>query len=125
MVAAKLPNWHRIRQGAPLGAALMNCSRTTCAVRFAHLRDLVQQFWLGHRLPDLRAAVGAFIGEVDLRHDPMRYDVLDIHRQSRTAWADNEVVRHRDGGYRLACRLPNKAFSCRPRPRSPMVIRNG
>ena len=87
---AKLPNWHRIRYGVPLGAALTNCSRTTCAVRFAHLRDLVQQFWLGHRLPDLRAAVGAFIGEVDLRHDPMRCDVLDVHRQARTAWADNE-----------------------------------
>ena len=52
--------------------------------------NLVQQFRLGHRLPDLRAAVGAFIGEVDLRHAPMWCDVLDVHRQARTAWADHE-----------------------------------
>src|SRR6478735_4011373 len=87
---AKLPNWHRIRYGVPLGVALTNCSRTTRAVRIAHLRTLVQQFRLGHRLPDLRAAVGAFIGEVDLRHDPMRCDVLDVHWQARRAWADNQ-----------------------------------
>ena len=61
-----------------------------CAVPFAALRNLVQQFRLGHRLPDLRAAVGAFIGEVDLRHAPMRCDVPDVHRQALTAWADHE-----------------------------------
>ena len=33
--------------------------------------NLVQQFPIGHRLPDLRAAVGAFIGEVELRHAPI------------------------------------------------------
>ena len=54
------------------------------------LRKLVQQFRLSHRLPDLRATVGAFVGEVDLRHAPMRCDVLDVHRQARTAWADHE-----------------------------------
>ena len=50
----------------------------------------MQQFRLGHRLLDLRATVGAFKGEVDLRHAPMRCDILDVHRQALTAWADHE-----------------------------------
>ena len=54
------------------------------------LRNLVQQFRLGHRLPDLYATVGAFIGEVDRRRAPMWRDVLDVHRQARTAWAGHE-----------------------------------
>src|SRR5258708_2235558 len=43
---------------------------------------LVPQVRLDHGLPDFRAAVGAFIGEVDLRHAPMRFDVLHIHRKA-------------------------------------------
>ena len=45
---------------------------------------------LGHRLPNLGATVGAFIGEVDLRHAPMWCDVLDVHRKALTAWTDHE-----------------------------------
>src|SRR5207342_410521 len=45
---------------------------------------------LGHRLPNLRATVGAFIGEVDLRHAPVWCDVLDVHRKALTAWTDHE-----------------------------------
>ena len=51
-------------------------------------RNLV--FRLGHRLPNLRATVGAFIGEVDLRYAPMWCDVLDVHRKALTAWTDHE-----------------------------------
>jgi hypothetical protein len=58
--------------------------------RARHRTNLVQQFRLGHRLPDLRATVGAFKGEVDLRHAPMWCDILDVHRQALTAWADHE-----------------------------------
>jgi hypothetical protein len=47
-------------------------------------------FRLGHRLPNLSATVGAFIGEVDLRHAPMWRDVLDVHRKALTAWTDHE-----------------------------------
>ena len=50
----------------------------------------VQQFWFGHRLRDLRAALGAFIGEVNLRHAPMWCGVPDVHRHALTAWADHE-----------------------------------
>src|SRR6476619_4957572 len=50
----------------------------------------MQQFRLSHRLRYLRAAVGACIGEVDLRHAPMRCGVLDVHRQAFTAWASHE-----------------------------------
>jgi hypothetical protein len=47
-------------------------------------------FWLGDRVPDLGAAVGALIDEVDLRQAPMRLDVSNVHRQqSYAAWADN------------------------------------
>jgi len=58
--------------------------------RGSTLRNLVQQFRLGHRLPDLYATVGAFIGEVDRRNAPMWCDVLNVHRQALTAWADYE-----------------------------------
>ena len=54
------------------------------------LRNLVQEFRLCQCLPDLRATVGAFIDEVDLRHAPMRCDVPDVHRQAHTVWADHE-----------------------------------
>ena len=43
----------------------------------------------------------------------------------RRAQLEQVMFRHRYRGYRLACRLPNKAFSCRPRPRNSMVLRNG
>ena len=89
-----------------------------CAKRRARRRgNLVQQLRLGHRLPDLRAAVGAFKGEVDLRHAPMRCDILDVHRQALTAWADHEEwfgVVMVDIGWHV--RSPYKAFS--PRPKS-------
>src|SRR6478735_3875700 len=76
-----------------------SCSRTDWwAQRFAPLPtlrhrcpELVLQLRLDHRLSDLRTAVGAFIGEVDLRHAPMRCDVPDVHRLALTAWADHEV----------------------------------
>src|SRR4249919_3854335 len=45
---------------------------------------------LGHRLPNLSATVGAFIGDVDLRHAPTWCDVLDVHRKALTAWTDHE-----------------------------------
>jgi hypothetical protein len=67
------PNWHD-DAGVPLPTP----------------RNLVQQFRLGHRLPDLRAAVGAFIGEVDFRHGQVRSNVLDVHRQAYAARADHE-----------------------------------
>src|SRR5260370_19885731 len=52
--------------------------------------DLVPQHRLGHCLSDFHAAVGAFIGEVDLRHAPMRFDVLDVHRNTDAARTNNE-----------------------------------
>src|ERR1700688_53109 len=51
---------------------------------------LVPQLLLGHRLPDFRAAVGAFIGEVDLRHAPVRFHVLDVHRKTHATRTNNE-----------------------------------
>jgi hypothetical protein len=68
-------------------------SADTCVSDFVALaiaRNLMQQFRLSHRLPYLRAAVGACIGEVDLRHAPMRCGVLDVHRQAFAAWASHE-----------------------------------
>jgi hypothetical protein len=64
--------------------------RQRLPTRTGERQNPVRRFRLGHRVPDLRAAVGAFIGEVDLRHAPMRCDVLDVHRQAYTAWADHE-----------------------------------
>ena len=43
-----------------------------------------------HPLPHRRTAVGAFIGEVDLRRAPLWCGVLEVHRQVLTAWADHE-----------------------------------
>ena len=43
-----------------------------------------------HPLPHRRTAVGAFIGEVDLRRAPMWCGLLEVHRQVLTAWADHE-----------------------------------
>ena len=39
---------------------------------------------------NLSAAVGAFIGELDLRHGPMRLDVAHKHRKSDAARTDDE-----------------------------------
>jgi len=43
-----------------------------------------------HGLPDFRAAVGAFIGEVDFRHAPVRLDVANVHRKPDAARANDE-----------------------------------
>jgi hypothetical protein len=48
------------------------------------------RFRLHNGLADFRAAVGAFISEVDLRHAPMRLDVAHIHRNSDAAWTQDE-----------------------------------
>jgi hypothetical protein len=42
-------------------------------------------FPLGHGLPDLGAAIGAFIDEVDLRHAPVRLDIAHKHRKQSNA----------------------------------------
>ena len=39
---------------------------------------------------NLGAAVGAFIGEIDLRHAPVRFDVAHIHWKSDAARTDDE-----------------------------------
>src|SRR6478752_2620969 len=75
-----------------------SCSRTDWwAQRFAPLPtlrhrcpELVLQLRLDHRLSDLRTAVGAFIGEVDLRHAPMRFDIPHIHRKPDAAWTNDK-----------------------------------
>ena len=41
-------------------------------------------------LANFGATVGAFIGEVDLRHAPMRLDVTHKHRKSDAARTDDE-----------------------------------
>ena len=77
---AAAPHRHRARNDETLALALP----------IYEAKNLVQQIRLDHGLSHFLAAVGAFIGEVDLRHAPMRCDVLDVHRQARTAWADHE-----------------------------------
>jgi hypothetical protein len=53
-------------------------------------KALMPSFRLGDRVPDLGAAVGTLIDEVDLRQAPMGLDVSHIHRQqSYAAWTDN------------------------------------
>ena len=61
-------------------------------LRFAHptIVALMPQFRLDHGLSNFGAAVGAFIGEVDLRHAPMRFDVPHIHRNPDAARTDDE-----------------------------------
>src|SRR5215218_5875684 len=51
---------------------------------------LMPQLRLDDRLSKLGAAVRAFIGEVDLRHAPVRLDVLDEHRKPDTARTNDE-----------------------------------
>jgi hypothetical protein len=85
--------------------------------RARHRTNLVQQFRLGHRLPDLRATVGAFKCEVDLRHAPMWCDILDVHRQALTAWADHEEwfgLVMVDIGWHVGS--PKRHSAYRPRP---------
>jgi hypothetical protein len=44
----------------------------------------------GDGVPDLGAAIGAFIDEVDLRQAAMGLDVSNVHRQqSYAAWTDD------------------------------------
>src|SRR5882724_13440967 len=58
---------------------------------FAHpTNSLMPQLRLHHGLANLGAAVGAFIGEVDLRHAPMRLDVAHEHRKSDAARTNDE-----------------------------------
>jgi hypothetical protein len=56
-----------------------------------HSSRLVPQLRLHDGLADLGAAVGAFIGEVDLRHGPMRLDVTHIHFKSDATRTDDEA----------------------------------
>ena len=70
-------------------------------------------------LPDFRAAVGAFIGEVDLRHAPVRFDFADKHRKSDAARADDEgwlgVVLMVDVGWHVGSPQEEpEAFTSRP-----------
>jgi len=53
-------------------------------------KALMPSFRLGDRVPDLGAAVGTLIDEIDFRQAPMGLDVSHMHRQqSYAAWADN------------------------------------
>src|SRR5687768_8979754 len=52
--------------------------------------SLMLQLRLHDRLPNFGAAVGAFKGEVDLRHAPMRLDVPYKHRNPDAARTDDE-----------------------------------
>src|SRR5437016_5144974 len=78
--------------------------------------ELVSQLRLGHRLPDFRAAVGTFIGEVDLRHAPMGFNVLDVHRQAHAAWTNDkgrlDFVVMVNIGWHVGS--PTETFTCRP-----------
>ncbi|MGE9010182.1 hypothetical protein ACO2JO_16480 [Leptospira interrogans] len=51
---------------------------------------LMLQFWLDNGLANFCAAVGAFKGEVDLRHAPMRLDVPYKHRNPDAARTNDE-----------------------------------
>ena len=48
------------------------------------------QLRLHDRLPNFGAAVGAFIGEIDLRHAPVRLDVPYKHRKPDAARTNDE-----------------------------------
>jgi hypothetical protein len=50
----------------------------------------LQTLVLYDRLPNLGATVRAFIGEVDLRHAPMRLDVSYEHRKPDAARTNDE-----------------------------------
>jgi hypothetical protein len=77
---------------------------------------LMLQFWLDNGLANFCAAVGAFKGEVDLRHAPMRLDVPYKHRNPDAARTNDEsrldVVVMVDIGWHVA--LPTEAFSFSP-----------
>ncbi|MBR1266304.1 hypothetical protein JQ629_02155 [Bradyrhizobium sp. AUGA SZCCT0222] len=51
---------------------------------------LMLQLWLDHGLANFGAAVGAFKGEVDLRHAPMRLDIPYKHRNPDAARTNDE-----------------------------------
>ena len=61
-------------------------TREQCAARAL---GLVQQFRRRQQLRDVRAAVGAFIGQGELCHAPLRPDGLDMHRHYRAGRADH------------------------------------
>jgi hypothetical protein len=50
----------------------------------------VPQLRLDHGLAKLGATIGAFIGELDLRHAPMRLDIPNKHRKPDAAWTNDE-----------------------------------
>ena len=53
-------------------------------------KALVPSLWLYDGVPDLGAAVGALVDEVDLRHAPVGFDVPDEHgKQSDASGADD------------------------------------
>jgi hypothetical protein len=51
---------------------------------------LVPRFRLHDGLANLRAATGAFVSEVDLRHAPVRLDVTHKHRNPDAARTDDK-----------------------------------
>src|SRR6266849_2777969 len=78
-----LRGWLRLRSSSRL---LYNPFKTWRALsRSMNDRGSVPRLRLPHGVPDLGAAVGAFINEVDLRHAPMRLDVPNKHGQHSNA----------------------------------------
>jgi len=77
-------------EGGDLGEMGSRCAGMRAGPARRSAAGLVLQLRLGHRLPDFRAAVGAFIGEVDLRHAPMRFDIPHIHRKPDAAWTNDK-----------------------------------
>src|SRR2546430_15603620 len=73
---------------------------------------------LDHGPTDFGTTVGAFIGEVDLRHAPMRFDVPHMHRKPDAARTNDEsrldIVVMMDIGWHLDS--PTKAFTSDPDP---------
>ena len=63
-----------------------------CADCGAEVRQTIvkPQLRLDHGLANFGATIGAFIGEVDLRHAPMRLHVPDEHRKPDAARTDDE-----------------------------------
>src|SRR5437899_1447065 len=82
------------RRLAPCPPSHVRMSRMVARFALPTLRihgsRLVPQFRLHDGLANLGAAVGAFIGEVDLRHAPMRLDVAHIHLKSDAARTNDE-----------------------------------
>ena len=83
---------------------------------------LMPDFRLYDGSANFGAAVRAFIGEVDLRHAPMRLDVTQIHLQSDAARTKHEgrfdVVVMMDIGWHVGS-LPKKTYS---RKHAPVIL---